>query len=177
VYVAVIQKKLDSTRSEDAVVRICTKKVFSIPKVSIFLQITEPNAQLGFFPKKSYPYRQICPIPAFCPRVPNRLLPDQTFVVDKHYFLCLFLELASAALALRVGRDGGRERGLGGDLGDVVERLAVGFPHNVVGGLGVEDAADGFVVEELGAAEDERVLETGDGDFFGLWCVVSMGVM
>jgi hypothetical protein len=69
---------------------------------------------------------------------------------------------------LRVGRDGGRERGLGGDLGDVVEGLAVGFPHNVVGGLGVEDAADGFVVQELGAAENERVLETGDGDFFGL---------
>lgn len=85
------------------------------------------------------------------------------------YMLSLPLHLAPAALALRVGGDGGGERGLGdGDLGDAGEGLAVGFPRDVVGGLLGEEAADGLVVEELGAAEEEGVLDGGLGDFFGL---------
>lgn len=38
----------------------------------------------------------------------------------------------------------------------------------MVGGLGTEDAANGLVVEELGAAVDEGVCEAGEGDFGGL---------
>lgn len=83
-------------------------------------------------------------------------------------WLVLPLDLALTSLALSIGRNGRSERGLGGDFWDIVERLAVGFPDGVVGGLGVEDAADGLVVEELGAAEDEGVLEAGDEDFVGL---------
>ena len=83
--------------------------------------------------------------------------------------LLLPLELALTSLALGVGRNGRREGGLCGDFGDFVERLAVGFPDGVVGGLGVEDAADGLVVEELGAAEDKGVCEAGRNNFVGLW--------
>lgn len=90
--------------------------------------------------------------------------------------LVLPLKLALAGFALSIGRDGRSERGLGRDLGDVVERLAVGFPDCVVGGLSAEDAADGLVVEEFRAAEDEGVRETGNGDFGGLLahCVSTM---
>lgn len=50
----------------------------------------------------------------------------------------------------------------------MLEGFAVGFPRDVIGGLLVEEAADGLVVEELGAAEDEGVLEAGAGDLGGL---------
>jgi hypothetical protein len=86
----------------------------------------------------------------------------------------LSLELAPAAFALGVGRSGRGERGLSRDLGDVVEGLTIGFPDCVVRSLRVEDTADGLVVEELGAAEDEGVLEAGDGDLVGLCSFVSM---
>lgn len=51
----------------------------------------------------------------------------------------------------------------------MLEGFAVGFPCDVVGGLLVEETADGLVVEELGTAEDEGVLKAGAGDFGGLW--------
>lgn len=78
------------------------------------------------------------------------------------------LELAPASLALGVGRSSRGEGGLRGNLGDVVEGLAVGFPDGVVGSLGVEETADALVVEEFGAAVDESVLDAGDGDLVGL---------
>ena len=78
------------------------------------------------------------------------------------------LELAPAGLALGVGCSSRGEGGLGGDLGNVVEGLAVGFPDGVVGGLGVEETADALVVEEFGAAVDEGVFDAGDGDLVGL---------
>jgi hypothetical protein len=83
--------------------------------------------------------------------------------------LPLFLELALAAFARGVSRDGGRERGLIVEVGfgDDVERFAVGFPGRVVGGL-PKNTADGLVVEELGAAEEEGRLEAGSGDLVGL---------
>lgn len=59
-------------------------------------------------------------------------------------------------------------------FGDVVEGFAVGFPGHVVGGLLADDTADRLVVEELGAAEDESVLEAGNSDLIGLWLSVSM---
>lgn len=82
----------------------------------------------------------------------------------------LSLQLALAALARSVVGDGGREGGLIVEVGfgDVVEGLAVGFPGYVVGGLLAEDTADGLVVEELGAAEEEGRLEAGLGDLVGL---------
>jgi hypothetical protein len=81
----------------------------------------------------------------------------------------LFLELALAAFARRVGGDGGRERGLVVEVGfgNAVERFAVGFPGRVVGGLS-EDTADGLVVEEFGSAEEEGGLEARSGDLVGL---------
>jgi len=81
----------------------------------------------------------------------------------------LFLELALAALARSVGRDGGRERWLfvEVDFGNDVERLSVGFPCCVISGLS-EDTADGLVVEELGTAEEEGGLEARLGDLVGL---------
>jgi hypothetical protein len=83
--------------------------------------------------------------------------------------LHLFLELALAAFARSVGRDGGRERGLVVEVcfGDDVEGFAVGFPGSVIGGLS-EDTADGLVVEELGATEEEGGLEARSGDLVGL---------
>lgn len=82
----------------------------------------------------------------------------------------LSLELTLAGLARSVGGNGGRERGLVVEVGfgDVVEGFAVGFPRDVIGGLLAEDAADGLVVEELGAAEEEGGLEAGPGDLVGL---------
>lgn len=78
-------------------------------------------------------------------------------------------DLPPAALALGVGRDGRSKAGLGhGDLRDVLKGLAVGFPGGVVGSLAAEDAADGLVVEKLGATDQESVAEGGFGDFFGL---------
>jgi hypothetical protein len=90
----------------------------------------------------------------------------QTFVNTDDPFSSL--ELAPARLALGVGGSGRGEGGLGRDLGDVIEGLAVGFPDGVVGSLGVEETADRLVVEELGATVDEGVLEAGDGDLGGL---------
>ena len=86
----------------------------------------------------------------------------------------LFLKLALAAFARGVGGDGGRERGLfvEVDFGNNVERFAVGFPSRVIGGL-AQDTADGLVVAELGAAEEEGGLEARSGDLVGLWGVVS----
>jgi hypothetical protein len=83
--------------------------------------------------------------------------------------LPLFLELALAAFTRGVGGDGGRERRLIVEVGfgDDVERFAVGFPCRVVCSLS-KDTADGLVVEELGAAEEERGLEARSGDLVGL---------
>lgn len=93
-------------------------------------------------------------------------MPDKLLLSTDDPFSSL--QLAPAGLALGVGRSSRGEGGLGGDLGDVVEGLAVGFPDGVVGSLGVEETADALVVEKLGAAVDESVLEAGDGDFVGL---------
>jgi len=93
-------------------------------------------------------------------------MPDKTFVITADFSSSL--KLALAGLALGAGRSSRGEGGLGRDLGNVVEGLAVGFPDGVVGGLGTEDTADGLVVKEFGAAVDEGVFEAGDGDFVGL---------
>lgn len=81
----------------------------------------------------------------------------------------LLLKLTLAAFTRSVGGDGGRERGLIVEVGfgNVVERFAVGFPGHVIGGLS-KDTADGLVVEELGAAEEEGRLEARSGDLVGL---------
>jgi hypothetical protein len=113
-----------------------------------------------------------------------KIFPQQVFIVfqlqsnarqtfGKPSIHCLSLELALAALVLGVGRSSRGERWLGRDLGNDVEGLAVGFPDCVVRSLRVQDTADGLVVEELGAAEDESVLEARGGDLIGLWCSVS----
>ena len=83
--------------------------------------------------------------------------------------LPLFLELALAAFARGVSRDGGRERGLIVEVGfgDDVERFAVGFPGSVVGSLS-KYTTKGLVVEELGTAEEEGGLEARSGDLVGL---------
>jgi hypothetical protein len=96
VYVAVSK---GSTRKSSTFV---SRSVSQYQQFLYFYKITEPNTSTRIFPKKSYPYRQICPIPAFVfnskLNAPTKLL-DNSVVVSSIYFLSLRLRLSLCALA------------------------------------------------------------------------------
>lgn len=55
-------------------------------------------------------------------------------------------------------------------LGDVFQRLPVGFPSDVVGRLRAgEKPAHALVVDEAREAVEERIGQRGAGDFIRLW--------